>query len=865
MAVSLPLFNAFTAAVGASPTGWSLAVAVLAVALVSAVLLQPQSLGSRVDLFFARMRRRVAMDCRPNAAGTHPARIACWLTPEALRAPLFHYDQQKEAVQALAGACAQGSPGQYWFLEGRSGSGKTRTGLLLVQALVRDLKLLEYGNRSYRYDFGDSKSAQDALVRSLGTSRHDQAVVIVDNFQLVRRKVLAELTSRLVDPLAPPPERLILFLARPPEAWNLSPGVEVRLISEAKAASRFIKLEGPPARELANSVSPFVRAGLELLRDLQRDDAASAPQLPVAQVIARNGEAPRDLSTLVGLLRGDTAAEGHLDLVRVLAVITALSMHRGAFSRSAFRRASRIASDDATRWGTMRHRVRMRTTLRRVRRVGIISRSHHRRGQYEFHEAIAKLCIDRLSPLPGFQVPFTVVGRSRLRELSAGDDPLTTWLTAVEVGAQEAAEAHFDAAMANGPYTRMVRCLRRASARYPLSATLRLQLAVLLDRTGDFAASREEFTDELVQELDPSSELAVIFATTRLEASHDADSAAGLALLCNHPDRLVAIVGEYWKLHMAAHRGSFASQKLLDLATEALELLGSRESHWLNYSLARMHFDSLRHHYLEGGAPTDAVVSRERLALAEYLQTRIATFEAFDTLYTRAHLVAHVLLPQRAIFREPVTPAQAQIARVRPQDVETVDRLVATAQRLYRLARDQFWQYGDREAAYLQADLLNARMIDPAHEVDEVDEVERVKYERFIAGTGFDDIASYPHLGYVRWNMLMRYRVLRAGGPSAAGAAAAHLDEARRHLDRVVELDTHVGNEYGLMRARLLEILMRGVDTPPAPEDLASLAVEMAKRGYAREEKLLVHLAGRRPLPNHELEAVFRYYPFVGQ
>ena len=60
------------------------------------------------------------------------------------------------------------------------------------------------------------------------------------------------------------------------------------------------------------------------------------------------------------------------------------------------------------------------------------------------------------------------VGQARLREHEAAGDPLKAWLVAVEIGAQEAAAEHFDAAMASGPYTRMLRCLVRAKERYSL-------------------------------------------------------------------------------------------------------------------------------------------------------------------------------------------------------------------------------------------------------------------------------------------------------------------------------------------------------------------------------------------------------------
>jgi hypothetical protein len=864
LAASLPTFQAIDRTFGAPSDGWAVGLTGLGVALAYVLLLQTHAVSRQIDLVFARARRRVTMRCnRDVAGGDDDASLACWLTPELLRAPLFRYEQQTSAVRTLTDACRQDRPGQYWFLEGKSGTGKTRTGLLLVQALIRDLKLLEFGSRSYLYDFGESESAQDAFVTWLGRPRHEQAVVVVDDFQRVRPDVLRDVTHRLVYDPNPLPERLILFLTRPPDAWNLSPGSEVRLVSEAKTATRHLELVGPPAESVARSLHEFDPTASQLVWDLQDDPIASAPQLHLAQVIARNRATPPEVAAILRLLAGDVDYTTPRNLVRVLAVVTALSMHRGTFSSRAFRRAVRAASDDATRRTAAAESVRLRLTLRRLRRIGLISRTHRPGTRYVFHEAIAKLCIDRLSMLPAFQIPFTVAARSRLRDLASPRDALTRWLAAVEIGAQDVAEASFDAAVANGPYTRMLRCLRRACARYPLSAALRLQLAILLDRTGDFAASREEFTEELVRRLDPLSELSAVFTATRLEASHDPASIAGLELLRDHPDRLVAIVGEYWRLHLAAHQGSFASEKLLELATEALGLLKSRESHWLNYSLGRMHFDSLRHYYLAGGAPASAVDAPERRALGTYLRPRLATYDAFDFLYTKAHFVGHVLLPQVAIFFEPVTRQQAALADVRPEDVDTVGHLVETAQRLYRRAQDEFWQYGDREAAYLEADILNTAMIDDSRDLDALTD-KLHDYQRFITETGFKDLASYPHLYFVRWHVLRRYRALR-GGASDLRTIDEELDAARWHLRRIVELDTEVHNEYGLMRAKVLEVLLLWLLEPPRAEELKGLSANMAARGYGREERLLAHLAGRGPLPILELERIFRFYPFVHQ
>lgn len=864
MVVSAQTLQAFVG-LGVPANNWLLVPTAVATLLAYIGLLQTEPVGSRVDLLFARMRRRVTMACDPGAAGTNPdSRMACWLTPEALRGPLFRYEEQLNAVRKLTAACRDEGPGGYWFLEGRSGSGKTRTGLLLVQTLVRDPELVGFGDRSFLYDFGEAPGVQDELVKSLGSTRHDRAVVLVDNFQLVRPDVLREVTRRLVDHASAPSERLILFLCRPAHAWNLSPGSDVRLVSEAKASDRHIQLPGPPSESIIRSLSEVDPPASQLIAELQDKSSASAPQLHLAQVVARNRRMPPEVATILALLDGEIHDATALDLVRTLAAITGLSMHSGTFSGRAYRAALGAVDKGESRRAALVSRARAQARLRRLRRIGLISRRQAWPDRYVFHEAVAKLCIDRLSPLPAFQIPFTIVGKARLDDALSAGDLVSGWLIAVEIGAHEAAQECFDAAMANGPYTRMVRCLQRADVRYELSPAPRLQLAILLDRTGDFAASRREFTEELMQTLDPSSELAAMFAASRLEASHDEASAAGLELLLSHPDRVVAIVGEYWKLHIAAHDGSFASQRLLELATEALGLLGSRESHWLDYSLGRMHFDSLRHHYLQGGDPVEAVAAPQRRAIAAHLRSRLASFEAFDILYTKAHLVSHVLLPRLGIYYEPVSPEHAKLADIGQQDVATVDDLVRAAQRLYRRAQDEFSQYGDREGAYLEADVLNAQMIERNCDLEGLT-VKLHEYERFILDTGFPDIASYPQLYFLRWHMLRYYRCLLQTPVPATDAADVQLASAQERLRRVVELDSEVGNEYGLMRARLLELLLQWVREPPDAERVTSLAAEVQSRGYAREARLLDRLAGSRLLPIDELHAIFRFYPFVGQ
>jgi hypothetical protein len=850
--VAAPSLNALT---GVGSVGGLIGASALAIVYV--VVLQMHSVEQRVDRLFAFARRYVALSCDHDFHSSHREGLACHLTAEALRVPVFRYEDQQAAVTALAEACDAESHGQFWFVEGTSGSGKTRTALLLVQTLIRDLRRFELGSHCYLYDFADGDQVQDELLRSLGSPRNDGAVVLVDNFQLVRADVLRIITKRLVDRPGRAHEQLVVFLARPGDAWNLSPGADVRILSEAKGAKRHVSLTGPLAEEVVRRVAALDETAASQLRQLNSEPVASAAQMHFAQVIVRNAGVPDDVHNLLGLLVG-AAPYGHDTLLRAVGTVAAMTVHRGAFRRAEL---GALTSRGATRSS---RRVAL-SDLQRLHRVGLVAKLNVGGVRFVFHEAIAELCIDELTGLSSFDEAFRRVGAERLAALSERHEALGAWLVAAETGAQDVLAEMFDAAMACGAYARMARCLRRAAVRYQLDETSRLQLGILLDRVGDFDASRTLIGD--AQPALRADRLAAILTAQRIEVGHDERSRQDAAVLRASDDPEVALIGEYWDLHMAAHRGSFAPERLLGLATEMAGLPVHRDDYWTIYATARMHFDSLRHHYLTGGWPVEALASPPRQDLDSVIGKHLPTFEALHILYGKAHLAAHVLLPRRALFGEPVAPQHAAVAEITRQDTESVDKLAVAAEQLYRRARDEFWQYGDREASYLQADVLNIRMIQAGADLDALN-ADLNTYERFVENTGFADIRSYPQLYFMRWHILRHFAGLVAPDSAARTLDGdADLDHAARRLKRAVQYDTAVENEYGLYRAELFGMLLKVLRQEESfdPDAALALAERMSARRYGFGAELLRHLASSGPVPITRLLAAFRYYPIVHQ
>jgi hypothetical protein len=420
----------------------------------------------------------------------------------------------------------------------------------------------------------------------------------------------------------------------------------------------------------------------------------------------------------------------------------------------------------------------------------------------------------------------------------------------------------FDAAAELGAFRPMVACLERCSKRIPFSDEIRLQFALLLDRIGKFGASRSEFDDNLATSLSSDSQLAAQLVIARQEVMHHGAPTVDLERLRRGPDRFVGVVARYWEIHTNAHRGVFEPDELILLASEAITMMGDAPTYFELHSLARMHFDVLRHMYLTGRATIPTVHSMANNDVARYLRNRLVTYDAMTTLYSRAHLLGHVLLPSVAIFKEPVTCGEAGEGGDPNEQVEVL-MLSEAAGREYSRARNEFWQFGDREALYLQADVLNSELMSTDADFTRIEGLLN-EYRRFIEASGFEDMASYPYLYLCRWNVLKRFAQLLNPVPDLR-AADEYLDEAHKCLQLVEVLDRKVNNRYGLFRATLLRQLLEGVAAPLDTSSLSELGRQAEQNCYGFEEKLVLHLRNQPALRPTDLKEIFRFYPIVHQ
>jgi hypothetical protein len=858
---------------------WVLGVVVITVVPIYLGLNRLSTINDAIEKFILKLKRSVVLSCPWVSAKDITAnwQAACFFVLNEFMHPIFRCESQQAVVDQVLKHLQSDQAGgvRFVYIEGDSGQGKTRTIFLLIHALLKHRELFDIANRAFLYDMSLGPRTQSNLERRLDSITHDNALVFVDNFHRVEPKVLSTITHRLLDTAGPSSERLVVLLGQPSYAWRIRPTAEVRLVSIARRESTFFKLSGVRSRSIADELEG--RPGSDIWRrvfKLSESQTASVPQVQFAQAIRRSKgkqlALTQELIELIETTPGPTG-DRYNDLTSILAIITALSLYRGWFTRKEFARICWENPPHKRRFSRLAYSAKMFRMLRRLTRIGLVTRVSAPSRQFVFHEVMAEHCKDHLAANPTFWTHFCAAVKSRLNR-PEGQESMIRWLLSTELHDTATMEQIFDHSLLSGTLSPMVRCLDRNWKNLQDSSAIRYEYAMLLDQVGRFAQSREIFAG-LESELVEKSALAGRVQLARVEVDHTPDSYNWLATVSNQPDAANKIAAEYWRIHLDAHRGIFQPDELAAIAErmgQSFEAKDFQQSHFLVHQAARVFFDAHRHIYLSGHDVEGRLQRLRDLPIEGVLREHLPQFRAFAILYREAHLLAHHHIPELEFSAKMPDPT------LLPGNATTGDRftanLVSMAHDAYSRAQDEFALYGDREYLYLQADILNLEMLSKALSKDPDVESLRPKlidYEGFIRKSAFNDILSYPAFYFFRWHMLKYFLWLKNGNEGQAKAEAEqNLEFALQYLQKAKDFDLQCENSYGVWRSEFFFGLLNGLKQASANillESLRTSKSDAERLGYFRDVRIIKSLLDQSKVTFLDLRRVVLFFPFVHQ
>jgi hypothetical protein len=827
-----------------------------------------------------KVKRIVVLSC-PWVSASHANakwRTACWFILNEFKQPLFRYDSQRgvvdEIVKRLSAEQLNGA--RFVYIEGDSGLGKTRTIFLLIHTLLKHRRLFDIANRAFLYDMSLGHRTQSALTLRLDSIEHDNALVFVDNFHRVEPEILRSITHKLLDTPGPGAERLVILLGQPSHAWRIRPTAEVRLVSTARSGSCYFELKGVRGRSLSDELAGHPGSDIwTRVFASYESQAASVAQVQFAQAITRSkGKELTFIKELIELIetKFNETEYRYTDLIHVLALITALSLYRGWFTRREFVQVCWDNSSGQQWVSRLNNAVRMLWLLRRLSHIGFVTKVTAPSRQFVFHEAMAEHCKDHLAANPTFWTYFYGAVSSRLKRHEE-QESMIRWLLATELHDITTMKDIFDRALLSGTLSPMVRSLDRNWRDVQDSSIIRYQYAMLLDQVGRFDESRRVFAG-LSPQIVKESALAGRVQLARVEVEHTAESYAWVDQIGLQPDAANKIAAEYWRIHLDAHRGIFQPDKLADIAKRMCLFFQAAEferSHFLVHQAARIFFDAHRHIYLSGDDVEQGLDRLRRLPIEKVLRQHLPQFRAFEILYREAHLLAHHFLPVLEFFG--IFPDVANLpGKEFANDKVPSTQLVLMAHEAYSRARDEFALYGDREYLYLQADTLNLEMLSEAlsgnSDLDSM-RPKLIEYEAFIRKTAFNDILSYPAFYFFRWHMLRFFWWIERGNAEhAKGEADLNFELASESLQKASDLDQQSGNAYGLWRCKFFAGLLKGLSKASTDILLNSLIdcrADAEKSGYLRDGRIIQSLLDKPKITPLDIRRIILFFPFVHQ
>jgi hypothetical protein len=760
------------------------------------------------------------------------------------------------------------------FIEGVSGAGKTAAALITVDKLLTsgDAEISDIARRVLYYDLAASPDSIKSFIDKCNSGLLHDACVIVDNFHRIEPERLEAFSETIETGL--PQCRVLLVLTQPLQFVTLSPSANIDAFNIAEKSGAWLTLVPPQSLEIHrifpnSACCDSISDALDNL-GVPRDDAfrwvAHASLERVFQFARHEGE--QALLDLIGAKLSPDSERSRL-LLRLIAAISALSIHRGVFSAEDLDAAFGALAPSG--WQLNGARQRLRAEFQRLRRNGFILEAVGRRRIFVFHQTLAEHFKDHFIAEETFREAFEAVGVVLKTRAWVRDVPLMAWLYAIELNDAAGAHRSFASALCSGAYAMMRRALLR-NMYEPAISTLTYEQGVLAEKVGEWTEARSALRNFVsTVEGDDNARAKAIIAL--IEAEHGPNSRSELREIANSTavSHFLRLSARYWVLHLDAHEGAFDAAGLDDVLN-ALEKsradLASAHGYDFLHLARRVFFDRVRYHYLIGNCSGRVISELDQRPMSAFLATHHVAFNAYREKFILGHSIHYDYVFQLGVLG--IRPAIDNA--ILPSDAGSdIESMISAAIGYYESSMARFSVFGDKTKEYIKPRLLEVKMMQ--HGAD----LERLlpdlnAYNIAVQESGLADLAPYPYVYLFKLHFKMAFEALLMSTYHADNAVGtkffdAEFERARASLAKADALFSVSRNVYGKAMCRMFWIAVTALeqrDFEQCRERLAALGVEAQERGYERILAVVRYLEGNKPTA-HDLIRIVTYFPLVHQ
>lgn len=783
-------------------------------------------------------------------------------------------DQHLLADKIVAGI-KKGS--KLFVIEGLSGVGKTSAAIVVLDRIITDTTVSEHAKEVLYCDLaaGVGDGVRDLLNRG-NAGLLEQVFLILDNFHRMNPERLRDFSEFLRDGV--PPCRALLLLTQPQEFMAFCPEKNVDALRIAEAGGVLYRLAAPKPLEIQQTFSTS-KDHDHIARAL--DELGVSYEAPTRWVAHASMErayqmALDDGNRILNNLLLVPSKDGELpnlpnSLIRVIAAISILALHRGVFSRKELDACfARLAPNDRFFNSDLRH---LRSDFQRLRRAGLVLEAIGRRRVYVFHQTLAEHFRDRFNSSAEFMNAFRTAG-AEIRSMNwVKNDPLMRWLFAVELTDSRSMQTDFSAAMMSGAFGQMRRALDR-NAPPDMDVPLNYVRGVLAEKVGAWDDAKRWLRTATTSSGAHSNDWAKA-KLAQIEAMHGIDVRHELETICqnHHIGALYRISAKYWLIHMDAHLGRFKIDEMRVIVQEiedGLTRFEAEDPYQLLHLARRAYFDLVRFHYLTGTTNDKFLGDHSSRDIARYLSRNLVTFDAYCEKFLYGHRIHYDFVFQlRGLQQRPDISSAPHLLPLEASN--NLSTLISAAIERYKLSAKIFSTFGDKTSEYIAPRIYELELMRDDADLDRL-LTQLNEYKKFIDNSGLAELHPYPEVYYCKFHLkraqqlLLRIRTL-SDGSLASAEYDVEMRRACDALERARAGFENSGNQYGLCMCRLYSgtlALLRPDDAAVAQGDIAGAKAIAEKFGYQRILSVIKRLNDRPLSPGYVYDAVL-YFPFVHQ
>lgn len=783
-------------------------------------------------------------------------------------------DQHRIADKIVAGIRNRS---KLFAIEGPSGVGKTSAAIVVLDRIITDTEVSEHAMRILYCDLAASPDGMRDLLGYGNAGLLESTFLILDNFHRIAPERLRDFSEFLRN--GDPPCRALLLLTQPQEFMAFCPPKNIDALRRAEDRGTLYRMPAPQPLEIQQTFSASKNHD-QMARALDKLGVAyEAPTRWVAHVSMERAYqmALDDGSQIVQDLLLAPVNDGDISnlpgsLLRVIAAISALALHRGVFTQkeldACFRR---LAPNGYFLNSSLRH---LRSDFKRLKRAGFVLEAIGRRRVYVFHQTLAEHFRDRFRNSKEFSDAFGLAGAEIRTMAWVTNDPLMRWLFAVELSDTGSIRAGFPAAMMSGAFGQMRRTFDR-NAPSDMDFSMNYVRGILAEKVGAWTEARYWLRIAASQ---PNGADANDLAKARLaeiEAAHGNDVRHELEAICqdSRVGALSRLSARYWLLHMDAHHGRFDIDNMRTVVHEiedGLLAFEAEDPYQLLHLARRAYFDLVRFHYLAGTTDDDFLVRHSSRGIARYLSRNLVTFEAYCEKFLFGHRIHYDHVFQLRVLKQ--RPVLTGVSDSLPAEADNdLPALVSAAIEHYKLSAKMFSVFGDKTAEYIAPRIYELDLMRDDADLDKL-LPQLNDYKKFIDGSGLAELQPYPDVYYFKFHLkraqqlLLRIRTFDDGSL----ASAEHDVEMRRACDALERARLgfeSAGNQYGSCMCRLYGgtlARLRPDAEGAARGEIGSVRATAEQFGYQRILSVLKRLDDRPLTPGDVYDAIL-YFPFVHQ